>query len=42
MDFINDLPRNENKEVIMVIINKFTKFGYFIPLTHSYIRIEVT
>jgi hypothetical protein len=42
MDFINVLPRNENKEVIMVIIDKFTKFDYFIPLTHPYTTIEVT
>jgi Integrase zinc binding domain/Integrase core domain len=41
MDFISRLSRSEGKEVIMVIIDKFTKFCHFIPLSHPYTFTEV-
>jgi len=35
------LPKADNKEVIMVILEKKTKSGYFIPLDHPYKATEV-
>jgi hypothetical protein len=36
MDFIESLPKSANASCILVIIDKFTKFGHFIPLSHPY------
>lgn len=40
IDFIKDL-KSQEKEVIMVIINRFTKFGHFIPMSHPYLVAKV-
>jgi hypothetical protein len=34
IDFITGLPKSEGFEVIMVIVDRLTKFAYFIPLKH--------
>jgi hypothetical protein len=36
MDFIEGLPKSANASCILVIVDKFTKFGHFIPLSHPY------
>jgi Integrase zinc binding domain len=41
MDFITGLPKSEGKEVIMVIVDKFTKYGHFIPLAHPFSAIDI-
>jgi Integrase core domain len=41
MDFIMGLPRSENRDIIMVVIDKFTKYGHFIPLSHPITATEV-
>lgn len=41
LDFIEGLPRSEGKDSIMVVIDRFTKYVHFIPLTHPYIASEV-
>jgi hypothetical protein len=41
MDFITGLPKYESKSVIMVVVDKFTKFAHFIPLAHPYTIIDV-
>jgi Integrase zinc binding domain len=41
MDFITGLPKHEGKSVIMVVVDKFTKFAHFIPLAHPYTIIDV-
>jgi transposase InsO family protein len=33
-DFITGLPKSEDKEVILVIVDRLTKFAHFIALSH--------
>jgi hypothetical protein len=40
MDFITGLPKSEGKNVIMVIVDRFTKFAHFILLSHPYTVID--
>ena len=35
-DFIEGLPKSEDKEVIMVVVDRFTKYAYFLSLKHPY------
>jgi hypothetical protein len=41
MDFIMGLPRSENRDLIMVVIDKFIKYEHFIPLSHPVTATEV-
>jgi transposase InsO family protein len=41
MDFMEGLPRSEGKETIMVIVDRFTKYVYFITLAHPFTVEEV-
>lgn len=36
LDFVEGLPNSNGKDCIMVVIDKFTKVGHFIALTHSF------
>lgn len=36
MDFIESLPKFEGYSVIMVVVNKFTKYSHFISLKHPF------
>lgn len=36
MDFIGGLPAPEGYEVIMVVVDRFTKYAHFVPLRHPF------
>lgn len=36
MDFIEGLPKSDNKDVIWVIVDRFTKYAHFVALSHPF------
>ena len=36
MDFITGLPKSEGKSVIMVVVDKLTKYAHFCALSHPF------
>jgi hypothetical protein len=36
MDFIEGLPKSAGHEIILVIVDRYTKYAHFIPLKHPY------
>jgi hypothetical protein len=41
MDFIEGLPKTHKLDTILVIIDKFTKYGHFIPVAHPFIALQI-
>ena len=36
MDFVKGLPKSWDKSIILVVVDRLTKFALFIPLSYSY------
>jgi hypothetical protein len=36
MDFIEALPKCEGYSMILVVVDRFTKYAHFLPLKHPY------
>ncbi|CAN6212014.1 unnamed protein product [Urochloa humidicola] len=41
LDFIEGLPKSNNFDTILVVVDKFTKYGHFVPITHPYTALSV-
>lgn len=36
MEFIKGLPKSDGKDIILVVVDRFTKFAHFLPLSHPF------
>ena len=41
MDFVVGLPKSQRMNVIMVVVDRLTKFVHFMSLSHPYFVVEV-
>lgn len=41
LDFIEGLPKSKTFDTILVVIDKFTKYGHFVALSHPYTALSI-
>ena len=42
MDFVEGLPKSQLKDVVLVVVDRFTRSVHFVPLSHPYSAAKVT
>lgn len=41
MDFIEGLPRSGGYDTMLVVVDKFSRYTHFMPLTHPFKALQV-
>lgn len=42
LDFIEGLPTSKNSNCIVVVVDKFSKYAHFVPLSHPFTTMKVS
>ena len=41
LDFIEGLPKSRGKDTILVVVDRFSKYAHFLPLSHPYTAVTI-
>ena len=41
LDFVEGLPKSQGYEVILVVVDRLTKYSHFVPISHPYSAAKV-
>jgi IS30 family transposase len=42
LDFVEGLPKSRGKDVILVVVDRLTKYAHFLPLSHPFSTLQVS